>query len=147
MPKDAVDLVMVDYDELPAASTIESAMAENTCSIWDGAPGNVCLDTLMWDEESEVESAFANAAHVIERSFTTNRIAGCQMEPRSGVGDYDPDTGRYSLYAGSQGSIRLKNGLMRVPSADKSRLFQRMWAGFGPRNFLSPPPDLGAHRT
>ena len=139
--KDAVDLVMVDYDELPAASTIESAMAENACSIWDGASGNICLDTLMWDEESEVESAFANAAHVIDRSFTTNRIAGCQMEPRSGIGDYDPDTGRYSLYAGSQGSIRLKNGLMRVfgVSADKVRVVSEdVGGGFGPRNFLYP---------
>ena len=139
--RDAVELVTVDYEELPAASTIESALAADACRIWEGAPGNVCLDTLMWDEESEVESAFANAAHVIERSFRNNRVAGCQLEPRSGVGEYDPDTGRYSLYAGSQGSIRLKNGLMRVfgVSADKVRVVSGdVGGGFGPRNFLYP---------
>ncbi|MYJ95568.1 MAG: xanthine dehydrogenase family protein, partial [Proteobacteria bacterium] len=139
--KDAVERVMVDYDELPAASTIESALAENACRIWDGAPGNVCLDTLMWDEESAVEAAFAQAAHAIECSFTNNRIAGCQMEPRSGRGEYDSDTGRYFLYAGSQGSIRLKNGLMRVfgESADKVRVVSEdVGGGFGPRNFLYP---------
>lgn len=139
--KDAVERVMVDYDELPAASTIESALAENACRIWDGAPGNVCLDTLMWDEESAVEAAFAEAAHVIEGSFTNNRVAGCQMEPRSGRGEYDSDTGRYFLYAGSQGSIRLKNGLMRVfgEPADKVRVVSEdVGGGFGPRNFLYP---------
>ena len=138
---DAVELVMVDYDELPAASTIESALAGDACGIWDGAPGNVCLDALMWDEESEVESAFAKAAHVIEGSFTNNRVAGCQMEPRSGVGDYDSDTGRYFLHAGSQGSIRLKNGLMRVfgVPAEKVRVVSEdVGGGFGPRNFLYP---------
>ena len=139
--KDAVERVMIDYEELPAASTIESALAEDSCRIWDAAPGNVCLDTLMWDEKSVVETAFAEAAYVIERSFTNNRIAGCQMEPRSGVGDYDADTGRYFLYAGSQGSIRLKNGLMRVfgVPADKVRVVSEdVGGGFGPRNFLYP---------
>lgn len=139
--KDAVDQVRVDYKELPAAPTIDSALAEEACGIWEGAPGNVCLDTLMWDEEAAVEAAFAKAAHVIERSFTNNRVAGCQMEPRCGVGDYDADTGRYFLYAGSQGSIRLKNGLMRVfgVPADKVRVVSEdVGGGFGPRNFLYP---------
>ena len=139
--KDAVEQVWIDYDELPAASTIDSALAEEACRIWDGAPGNVCLDTLMWDEESAVEAAFAKAAHVIERSFTNNRVAGCQMEPRGGVSDYDAKTGRYFLYAGSQGSIRLKNGLMRVfgVPADKVRVVSEdVGGGFGPRNFLYP---------
>lgn len=139
--KDAVERVMVDYDELPAASTIESALAENASRIWDGAPGNICLDTLMWDEESDVEAAFAEAAHVIEGSFRNNRIAGCQIEPRSGRGEYDPGTGRYFLYAGSQGSIRLKNGLMKVfgEPVDKVRVVSEdVGGGFGPRNFLYP---------
>lgn len=139
--KDAVEQVWVDYDELPAASTIDSALSKEACGIWEGAPGNVCLDTLMWDEESAVEAAFAKAAHVIERSFTNNRVAGCQLEPRGGVGDYDAETGRYFLYAGSQGSIRLKNGLMRVfgVSADKVRVVSEdVGGGFGPRNFLYP---------
>ena len=139
--KDAVEQVRVDYDELPAASTIDSALAEEACGIWEGVPGNVCLHTLMWDEESVVEDAFAKAAHVIERSFTNNRVAGCQLEPRGGVGDYDAETGRYFLYAGSQGSIRLKNGLMRVfgVPADKVRVVSEdVGGGFGPRNFLYP---------
>ena len=139
--KDAVEQVRVDYDELPAASTIDAALAEEACGIWEGAPGNLCLDTLMWDEETAVEAAFANAAHVMERSFTNNRVAGCQMEPRGGVGDYDAESGRYFLYAGSQGSIRLKNGLMRVfgVPADKVRVVSEdVGGGFGPRNFLYP---------
>ena len=139
--KDAVEQVWVEYDELPAASTIDSALAAEACGIWEGAPGNVCLDTLMWDEESAVEVAFEKAAHVIERSFTNNRVAGCQLEPRGGVGDYDAETGRYFLYAGSQGSIRLKNGLMRVfgVPADKVRVVSEdVGGGFGPRNFLYP---------
>lgn len=139
--RDGAEQVWVDYDELPAAPTIDSALAEGACGIWEGAPGNVCLDTLMWDEETAVEAAFANAAHVIERSFMTNRVAGCQMEPRGGVGGYDAESGQYFLYAGSQGSIRLKNGLMRVfgVSADKVRVVSEdVGGGFGPRNFLYP---------
>ena len=139
--RDAAEQVWIDYDELPAASTIDSALAVEACGIWEGAPGNVCLDTLMWDEETAVEAAFANATHIIERSFTNNRVAGCQMEPRGGVGDYDAESGRYFLYAGSQGSIRLKNGLARVfgVPADKVRVVSEdVGGGFGPRNFLYP---------
>lgn len=139
--KDAVEQVRIDYHELPAASTIDAALAEEACGIWEGAPGNVCLDTLMWDEDTAVEAAFASAVHVIERSFRNNRVAGCQLEPRGAVGDYDAESGQYFLYAGSQGSIRLKNGLVGVfgVSADQVRVVSEdVGGGFGPRNFLYP---------
>ena len=139
--KNAAERVAVDYEELPAAVSIASALTEEASPIWEGAPGNVCLDTLMWDEEPAVDAAFAAAAHVIERTFVNNRVAGCQTEPRSAVGDYDASTGQYFLYAGSQGSIRLQNGLMRVfgVPADKVRVVSEdVGGGFGPRNFLYP---------
>ncbi|MFL2547092.1 MAG: xanthine dehydrogenase family protein molybdopterin-binding subunit [Candidatus Rariloculaceae bacterium] len=139
--KDALELVVVDYRELPAQATIEDAMASADEPVWTDALGNVCLDTHLWDEESEVDAAFASAAHVIEREFSTNRVVGGQTEPRSGIGNFDADSEQYFLYAGSQGSIRLRNGMARVfgVSPDKIRVVSEdVGGGFGPRNFLYP---------
>jgi carbon-monoxide dehydrogenase large subunit len=137
----AVEQIEVDYHELPAYSLIEAALKSDADLIWNGAPGNVCLDTHMWDEEVAVDAAFETAAHVIERKFTTNRVVGGQTEPRSGVGNFDDGSGRYFLYAGSQGSNRLRNGMARVfgVSPDKIRVVSEdVGGGFGPRNFLYP---------
>ena len=139
--KNAVELIAVDYQELPAQSSIEAALESNGEPIWKGAPGNVCLDTHLWDEESAVDTAFESAAHVIEREFVTNRVVGGQTEPRSGVGNFDAGEGQYFLYAGSQGSIRLRNGMARVfgVAPDKIRVVSEdVGGGFGPRNFLYP---------
>ncbi|MFL2553891.1 MAG: xanthine dehydrogenase family protein molybdopterin-binding subunit [Candidatus Rariloculaceae bacterium] len=139
--RNAVEQIEVDYHELPAHSMIEAALKSDTDLIWDGAPENVCLDTHMWDEEVIVDAAFGNAAHVIEKKFVTNRVVGGQTEPRSGIGSFDKKSGQYFLYAGSQGSIRLRNGLAHVfgVSPDKVRVVSEdVGGGFGPRNFLYP---------
>ena len=34
------------------------------------------------------------------------RIAGVPMEPRAAIGEFDPETGRYTLYAGAGGAVR-----------------------------------------
>lgn len=38
------------------------------------------------------------------------RITGVPMEPRAAVAEFDPDTGRYTLYAGSGAWSSRSNG-------------------------------------
>ncbi len=50
-----------------------------------GAPDNVALDQDFGDAAA-VRAAFDAADLVVEQTFVNQRIANCQMEPRSGVG-------------------------------------------------------------
>ena len=66
------------------------------------------------------DAAFARAAHVERFDTWVQRITGVPMEPRAALGEYDPATGRYTLYAGDGGSVRPKHDLatmLGVPAA------------------------------
>src|SRR5210317_583200 len=58
--KDAGELVMVDYDELPAVASLDAASADGAALVWNEAPGNVCFDWEIGDHAA-TESAFEKA--------------------------------------------------------------------------------------
>ena len=59
------------------------------------------------------------------------------MEPRSALADFDPASGRYTLYAGNGGAVRQKRELAEVLGLDPSRLRVLSYdvgGNFGARN-------------
>jgi aerobic carbon-monoxide dehydrogenase large subunit len=138
--RDAAEHVVVDYTPLPATGHVMDAMAPDAAQIWDGAPGNISLDAVKGDQAA-TEAAFASAAHVVEMELPVTRVANCQMEPRAAIAWHDADTGRMTLYAGSQGANRLKMHL--CPTLDMAPELVRVitedvGGGYGPRNALYP---------
>ncbi len=69
------------------------------------------------------------------------------MEPRAALGVHDAATGRYTLYAGSGGSVRLKGDLaevLRVPEASVRVVAQDVGGNYGTRNSSYPEYSLVA---
>ena len=69
--------------------------------------------------------------------FHIDRVTGVPMEPRAALGEYDAQTGRYTLYAGSGGAVRQKRELAGVLgiAADRLRVLSYDVGGnFGTRN-------------
>ena len=69
--------------------------------------------------------------------FHIDRVTGVPMEPRAALGEYDAQTGRYTLHAGSGGAVRQKRELTGVLgiAADKLRVLSYDVGGnFGTRN-------------
>jgi carbon-monoxide dehydrogenase large subunit len=63
------------------------------------------------------------------------------MEPRAAVGEYDAETKRYTLYAGSGGAVRLKNDLatvLRVPQESVRVIMHDVGGNFGTRGMIYP---------
>ena len=115
--RDAAEQVAVDYEPLD--------------------PGEAaCLDAVSGDGEA-VRRAFAQAALVVRRRFIHQRVANCQLEPRSAIGVFED--GRYTLITGSQGVVLLRQLLSRVLKSDAIRVVSRdVGGGFGPRTYLQP---------
>jgi carbon-monoxide dehydrogenase large subunit len=107
---DAVEQVVVDYEELPWVSHSEDALRPGAPRLWDEAPDNLLIDTWFGDREA-TERAFARADRVVEASFHIGRVTAVAMEPRAALGWYDPRAGRYTLHAGSGGAVRQKREL------------------------------------
>jgi len=143
--QDAAEAVRVDYDELPNASTIERALAGDATPIHAARPGNVALD---WTDgnAATVEQAFTGAAHVERVRLDDTRLAPVSMEPRGGIGSFDPASGRYTLIASTQGVavVRklLAEGVFKVPLTTLRVLTHDVGGGFGMK--AQAYPEYGA---
>jgi aerobic carbon-monoxide dehydrogenase large subunit len=137
--RDAAEAVEVEYDVLPAVTDVRKASGAEP--IWPGScPDNVALDETFGDAAA-VRAAFDAADLVVEQTFVNQRIANCQMEPRSGVASYDAATDSYTLISGNQGVHAPRMVLAEswgVP-LDKIRFVcPDVGGGFGLRNNLYP---------
>jgi carbon-monoxide dehydrogenase large subunit len=141
---DAAELVKIDYEPLPSVTATEAAAADGAPRVWDGIPGNVCLDSTFGDVEG-TEKAFAAAHHITRMKFRITRNTGVPMEPRAGLGAFDPATGGYTLYAGGGGAVRYQKELITIfgVEPDQIRVVTKDVGGnFGTRNRLFPEYPL-----
>ena len=110
---DAADMVMVDYDPLPAVVSPAAAVAEGAPQLWpDEAPGNVSFHYEL-GEEARWRAAEAAAAHVTRLSLAINRVSPNPIEPRIAIGEYDRGTERMTLTVGHQMPHQIRNVLAK----------------------------------
>ncbi|UYN95367.1 MAG: xanthine dehydrogenase family protein molybdopterin-binding subunit [Enhydrobacter sp.] len=134
---DAAELVEIDYAPLPAVTTAATALAPDAPRLSPEVPGNLCLDWRTGDAAS-VEAAFARAAHVVRLALDNHRITTNPMEPRGGVGAFDPASGRYTLHVSSQNIHINRNVVARclgVEPKDVRFVAPDVGGGFGAKNF------------
>jgi carbon-monoxide dehydrogenase large subunit len=138
--KDAAERVEIDYEPLPAVTNTADAAKADVPLVWEEARSNVCIDAEVGDGAA-TEAAFSRAEHVVRLQTWIERVTGVPMEPRAAVGAYDPETNRYTLYAGSGGVVRQKRELaaiLDVPE-DAVRVVARDIGGnFGTKNAFYP---------
>jgi carbon-monoxide dehydrogenase large subunit len=134
---DAAELVVVDYEPLPAVTSAEAARAPGAPQLSDEIPGNTCLDWHTGDTDG-AEAAFAAAAHVVSLDLDNHRIVMNPMEPRGGVGTFDPASNRYTLHVSSQNIHINRNHVARslgVEPKDVRFVAHDVGGGFGAKNF------------
>ncbi len=137
--RDAAELISVTWEDLPAVIDMEAALRPDAPLVFTGAPGNVAYDTHIGDKQ-ETDKAFAGAAHTVRIRIVNPRAVANYMEPRSAVGEYDAQSGRFTLNAGSQGVHILQgliaNQILKIPSANLRVVTQDVGGGFGTKNML-----------
>ena len=135
--RDAAERIDVDLEELAAVVDMESALSGGN-QVHDDAPGNLCYDWTIGDEEA-TSAAFQGAAHVTRLQFCNNRLVPNAMEPRAGIAEYAPGTGDYTLYTTSQNPhvIRLLMGafVLSIPEHKLRVVAPDVGGGFGSKIF------------
>ncbi|MEZ5667072.1 MAG: xanthine dehydrogenase family protein molybdopterin-binding subunit [Alphaproteobacteria bacterium] len=132
--RDAAEAIVVDYEVLPAAVTMDQALASGAPLVHDEAAGNLCYDWELGDKAA-ADAAFAGAARVVKFDLVQNRLIPNAMEPRAAVGDYEPASGKYTLYTTSQNPhvIRLLMGafVLSIPEHKLRVVAPDVGGGFG----------------
>lgn len=75
----ARELVTVEYEVLPGLFDPKDALKPDAPQLVFSSPGNVCKALV--HEVGDIEQAFAQAAHVVEGHFTTQRQDHAYLEP------------------------------------------------------------------
>ena len=99
--RDAVELIEVDYEVLPAVVDVRSAIKPGAPNVHDDAPGNICYVWALGDKAA-VDAGFAKAAHVTTLEFINTRLIPNAIEPRACNASWTRADDSYTLYCTSQ---------------------------------------------
>jgi aerobic carbon-monoxide dehydrogenase large subunit len=138
--KDAAEAIVVEYEELSPVTATSAASAAGAPKLWEHADSNLLLDSEIGGKDA-TETAFARAAHTVRLQTWIQRVTGVPMEPRTGTGTCDAETGKLTLYAGSGGVVRQKKELalmLGVTEAQVRVVARDIGGNFGTKNSLFP---------
>jgi aerobic carbon-monoxide dehydrogenase large subunit len=101
---DALELIQVDYEPLPAVTTPQAALAEGAPVIRDEKDGQTDNRIYHWEagDADATDRAFAEADRVVTLETHYPRCHPSPLETCGCVADVDPATGKTTVYMTSQ---------------------------------------------
>lgn len=97
--EEALDLIQVEYEELPGVFDPVEAMKEGAPLVHEEFPGNIAAEFNV--DAGDVDRAFDESYAVYQDRYYTNQVYQGYLEPMGAVADVDL-SGRITLWAGSQ---------------------------------------------
>ena len=137
--KDGAEAVVVDYELLPSVTDLAAAHQPGAPLVWDHIPNNIAFD---WEagDRAKTDELFARAAHVTRLTVVNNRVVVASMEGRAAAAEYDGAQGKFTLYAGTQGSWLVKGllaeSVFRLPPEKFRVVTPDVGGGFGMKLYL-----------
>ena len=146
---EALALIDVEYEVLPAVTDVHQAMAEGAALLHDEYEGNVDSH----DELSigDIKAGFDQADVVIEREFTTKTVHQGYIEPHSATAWWLPN-GRITLWQSSQGHFQIGEStaaVLGIPASSIKVIPLEIGGGFGGKTltYLEPIACVLSHKS
>jgi CO/xanthine dehydrogenase Mo-binding subunit len=138
LAEEALQLIKIDYEELPFVLDPEEALQPNAPAIWP--EGNLSLDgenlqRPIGSRSGDVDVGFAAADRVFEDRYTTAFVQDAQMEPRSALAHWEGD--KLILHTPTQGVSNCRHDNARDLGLEDHQvqiICQYMGGGFGDKN-------------
>lgn len=136
--EDALRLVRVDYEPLPAVFDPREALKQGAPKVHE--KGNVAFECRV--RKGDAAEGFRNSDVIVENEYTTQRQEHAYLEPEAAIGVPEPD-GSVTVIAGMQSPFLVQTNVSKVlgVSLDKVRVIQAATGGgFGGKDDV--PPEL-----
>ena len=137
---DAAELVLVEYEELPAVIGVDTAIAAGAPLVHPEIAGNICFEH-EYGDAAQAAAAIAAAAHVIRLTLDSPRVSPNPMEPRAVLASFDGATGDFEIACSNQGANEMSGGLAQMLGTEPARIRVKMvdvGGAFGPRGSAYP---------
>ena len=128
--EEALELIHVDYEALPAVSDATEAMKPGAPQLYEHAPNNIAMNPSF--SFGDVQRGFEEADYVFENTYRTQRVHTCYMEPRVCVIDSDT-SGNLTVWSSTQHIFGLREKLafaLGIP-VSKVRVVKPAYIGGG----------------
>jgi carbon-monoxide dehydrogenase large subunit len=136
--EDALEAIEVEYEDLPAVTSLEEAKSGSALT-HAGAASNLAFE--YQQSTLGVDFAFEQAAHVVHQRLTFNRKTGVPLEPRSILASYDPADEALLVYTSHQMPHQLQliiADLMSMPLHQVRVICPDVGGGFGIKMHIYP---------
>ncbi|HLW01540.1 MAG TPA: xanthine dehydrogenase family protein molybdopterin-binding subunit [Ktedonobacterales bacterium] len=118
--EDALNLLEIDYEPLPAVSDPEAALAEDAPLLYEEFGSNVAFVAPAGG--GDIQAAFDQADHIVRLRLVNQRLAPSSLENRACLLDFDPKSGILSAWLSSQALFRARETFAGFLGIDRSRI-------------------------
>ena len=147
----AIDLIEMEIEELPAVLDFEQSVDENAPLIHENlkeygsripieTDGNICLFGKI--KKGNIEQGFAESDEIFEDTYTMPVVHHSAIEPRAAVADFDHN-GKLHVWVSTQASFTIRSGLSQaldLPMSDIRVTGTRVGGAFGGKGIATIEP-------
>jgi 4-hydroxybenzoyl-CoA reductase alpha subunit len=130
--EEALELIDVDYEELPAVFDPREAIKEGAPVIHEGVENNTSF--AINKEFGDVDRAFAESDAVFEDRFYSQAVNHAPLEPHAALAQFDPLNGDLTLWSSTQIPFFLRRNLsntLQIPESKVRVIKPKVGGGFG----------------
>ncbi|MCY4526679.1 MAG: molybdopterin-dependent oxidoreductase [Anaerolineaceae bacterium] len=139
--QDAVELIDVEWDVLPAVTDAEEATFDGAPQLHENAPNNVCME---WDcgDQGGTDAALAASDVVVKQRLRNQRLIPTPMETRGCIAQHEAVNGEYTIWMTSQAPhvhrLLFTAFIFGVPENKVRVISPQIGGGFGAKIFMYP---------
>lgn len=139
--EDAVNLIEVDYESLPAVVDARKATESGVPQVHDDIPNNISYTWALGNKEA-MERGFAEAEHVVELELINQRLIPNAIEPRATVAQWNAASEEMTVWTTSQNPhpirLLLSAFTLGIPENQLRVISPDVGGGFGSKIFHYP---------
>jgi len=138
--EEALALIEVDYEELPAVVGIDAAIRKDAPLIHEEKSSNI--GTYEKVERGNVEEGFAQSDVIVEDTFTFPMVYHYAMEPHSVIAQYD-DNDEITVWSSAQHPFQVRGDISRlfkVPPSKVRMIINYLGGGYGSKSYTKFEP-------
>src|SRR5438045_880252 len=139
--EDGLALVAVEWEPLETVVGPERAVAEGAPQLHEVAPRNIVMEWQCGDGEA-TDNALGEAEVVVEQRLVNQRLLPTPMEPRGAAAEYEPGSGKYTVWMTSQAPhvmrLLMTAFVFGIPETKMRCVSPQVGGAFGSKIFLYP---------
>jgi carbon-monoxide dehydrogenase large subunit len=120
LAEDAVEVVSVDFERLPAVVDPEAAMESNAPCIHEEVGGNIVYKYHFATDG--IDKVFQDADVVIKEKIRSHRITACPIEPRAYLAHYNRDEDSLTMWSATANPHSLRTRIAEMLSFPEGKV-------------------------